>query len=383
MLDNIFDMMEKRRLKVINGGVNCIPFPFKRLSSSLTGIEQGTYYLISGGTKSSKTQITNFMFVINSILFAFKNPDKVRVKIFYFPLEESKELVMLRIMSHLLYRFTQGKLRISPKDLKSTNSEKVLDERVIQMLKTQSPYKEILTFAEEHIIFFDDRNPTGIYKRLKSYADTHGKVVKKTVNIDGEDKQIFDHYEPDDPDEYVISVTDHVSLLSIEKDLGTKRATIEKHSEYCINVRDYYGYIPVNIQQQSTETTNLDALKANRIRPNKDGLADCKYTANDCNVFLGITNPYAFELPVYQKYDITKLKGNARFLEVVLNRGDESNDVDPLYFDGAVCWYDELPNVTDTVSMGNVYNRIYNLKAAVTKVFMTISRKLWSITQKE
>ena len=35
---------------------------------------------------------------------------------------------------------------------------------------------------------------------------------------------------------------------------------------------------------------------------------------------LGITNPFSYEIPEYLGYDITKLRGNARFLEVVLNR---------------------------------------------------------------
>ena len=44
---------------------------------------------------------------------------------------------------------------------------------------------------------------------------------------------------------------------------------------------------------------------------------------------LGITNPFSYEIPEYLGYDITKLRGNARFLEVVLNR-DKHNY---LYYD--------------------------------------------------
>jgi len=35
---------------------------------------------------------------------------------------------------------------------------------------------------------------------------------------------------------------------------------------------------------------------------------------------LGITSPYAFEFKEYLRYDITRLKDCARFLEVVLGR---------------------------------------------------------------
>ena len=48
-----------------------------------------------------------------------------------------------------------------------------------------------------------------------------------------------------------------------------------------IILRNRYKYIPVIVQQQSTETTNLDAFKNNKIRPTMSGLSDSKYTAKD------------------------------------------------------------------------------------------------------
>lgn len=374
MLKRIFDNLKKRREKVLNGGINCIPCPIKRLSDTLTGIEQKSYILVSGGTKSSKTQITNFLYVITPLLYAYNHPDQVRVKIFYIPLEESKELVMERIMSHILYVYSGKKYRYSPKNLSSTDNSHPVPEEILNTLENQSPYKEILEFIDSHIEFLDDRNPTGIYKRLKQYADTHGKVIKQSIDVGGETIERFDHYEPDDPDEYVIVVTDHVSLLSRENG-KTLYETIAKYSEYCVNARNYYGYTFVNVQQQSTETTNLDAFKANKIRPTKEGLADCKSTANDCNLFLGITNPFAFELDEYKKYNIKKLKGNIRFLELALNRGDESNDLAPLYFDGAVCYYQDMPSPDDKTSLDRIYNFINNLKSTVNHVFMAIFKK--------
>ena len=47
------------------------------------------------------------------------------------------------------------------------------------------------------------------------------------------------------------------------------------------------------------ETSNLEAFKANKIRPTMAGLSDSKYTGKDCSMMIGITNPFAFELPSY------------------------------------------------------------------------------------
>lgn len=104
------------------------------------------------------------------------------------------------------------------------------------------------------------------------------------------------------------------------------------------------------------------------------GLADSKSTAKDCSVMLGITNPMAFELPEYLGYDISKLRGHARFLEIVLNREGESNDIAPLYFDGATNYFTELPPSKDTLSMQKVYDVITKLKQSSIKVFLTITK---------
>lgn len=103
---------------------------------------------------------------------------------------------------------------------------------------------------------------------------------------------------------------------------------------------------------------SLEAYKANKIRPTLAGLADTKDFGKATSVMLGITNPFSFEVPKYLDYDITRLKGYARFLEVVLNREGESNGVLALYFDGAVNFFTPLPNAKDDDKLKKVYKLI-------------------------
>ena len=377
LIDRILDTLDNRRKRILEGDINCIPSPFRRLSNSFPGIEQDKYYLVSGSTKSAKTQVTNYLFVYTPILYAFEHPEQLRVKIFYFPLEETPENITLRFMSYLLFTLSGKQIRISPTDLKSTNADKVLDEEILKILKSDE-YQKILKFYEDNVLFMSDRNPTGIYKTLKDYADKNGIVHRKKIKITNketgntEEVDAFDYYEPHDKKEYVIVITDHVSLLSQERGMSL-RETINKYSEYMMIARNNYHYIPVCVQQQSYETTNLEAYKSNKIRPTMAGLSDSKYTAKDCSMMLGITNPFAFELPEYLGYDISKLKGNARFLEIVLNREGESNDITPLYFDGATNYFAELPPPKDTASMQKVYDLIARLKLPTSKVFLAFS----------
>ena len=377
LTDRILETLDNRRKRILEGDINCIPSPFRRLSNSFPGIEQDKYYLVSGSTKAAKTQITNYLFVYTPILYAYEHPEQLRVKIFYFPLEETPENITLRFMSYLLYTLSGKQIRISPMDLKSTNADKILDEEILNILKSDK-YQKILKFYEDNVLFMSARNPTGIYKTIKDYADKNGIIHRKKVKITNketgntEEVEAFDYYEPYDKKEYVIIITDHVSLLNQERGMNL-RETINKHSEYMMIARNNYHYIPVNVQQQSTETTNLEAFKSNKIRPTMAGLSDSKYTAKDCSVMFGITNPFAFELPEYLGYDISKLRSHARFLEIVLNREGESNDIAPLYFDGATNYFAELPPSKDSVSMQKVYDLIAKLKSPANKVFIAFS----------
>ena len=302
LTDRVINFLKERRKRILEGDINCIPLPFERFREELPGIEQGSYYLVSGQTKAGKSQLANYLFVYNTIFYAFEHKDKIKPVIFYYPLEETAESITLRFMAYLLYKFSEGKIRISSTDLKSTNAEKPLDESILKILE-EDKYKEILKFYEECVIFKDSRNPTGVWKDLKSYAENNGKTHYKEITLKDElgDEKIVkqvDYYEPNNPNEYVFIIVDHISLLEPERGMDL-RQSINKLSEYLIILRNRYNYIPVVVQQQSTETGNLEAFKSGKIRPTMVGLSDSKYTGKDCNVMIGITNPYAHELSEY------------------------------------------------------------------------------------
>ena len=44
--ERVLTELKERRLKVINGNINCIPSPFGRFRDDFLGIEKGRYYLV-------------------------------------------------------------------------------------------------------------------------------------------------------------------------------------------------------------------------------------------------------------------------------------------------------------------------------------------------
>ena len=160
LIDRVLINLEDRRQKVLSGGINCIPSPFKSFSNDFPGVEQGKYYLVSGASKSGKSQIMNYLFLYTPILYAYYHPDQLRVQIFYFPLEETQEKITIRFMCHLLYVLSEHTIRVSPMQLQSVNKGNVIDKRILEMLNSIE-YRSILDFYEDHVHFITERNPTG------------------------------------------------------------------------------------------------------------------------------------------------------------------------------------------------------------------------------
>ena len=357
--ERVLTNLRKRKEKIINGGINSIPSPFVRFSDDFIGIEQSSYYVVTSSTKGSKTQFSSFVFVFNTLLYAYHNPEKVRVKIFYYPLEETPEDIMTRFMSYLLYILSGKKIRVSPTELKSTKNSNPIDDNILDLLNTEE-YSKIIQFFEDNVIFSSSTNPTGVYTECRRYAEEHGTVYKRKQKIKndlGETVEIeaFDHYEQSDPDEYRIIFYDHISLTSTERGLTLKQS-IDKLSEYFVLLRNRYKFSPVVIQQQSFAGEGLDAFKENKLRPTIANLSDSKYCSRDANVVLGLFSPFKHELPEYQKYDITKLRDNVRFLEVLVNRGGSPGGLVALYFDGAVNYFQELPRPENKEELKRIYD---------------------------
>lgn len=372
--DRVINNLKERRNRLLNGEINSIPSPFPRFSDDFVGVEQGKYYLITSRTKGGKSQFGSFVFIFQTLLYAYANPDKLRIKIFYYPLEETPENVLERFICYLLN--LKHKIRISPKDLRSTDNNKPLNEDILKLLDTEE-YSGIIKFFEENVIFSQSTNATGVWKECKKYAEDNGVVHTKKIKVTGdlgETKEVdaFDYYEPNDPKEYKIIFYDHVSLTSIERGLDL-RQSIGKLSEYFVILRNRYKFSPVVIQQQAFfETT--DAFKMDKLKPSIATLADNKAVSRDCNMCLSLFSPYAYELRDYLGYDITKFKDNIRFLEVLLNRDGQSNGIVALYFDGCNSTFAELPLPNNEKELNKVYSMLN--KNRTSKVFITFVSKL-------
>ena len=315
------------------------------------------------------SQLASFMFMYRTVIYSYFAKEDLDFKIIYFPLEETKERIMQRLMSWLLYRFTHGQMRVSPKELRSTTHP--IDQKVLDRLMQQD-IQDILEYFEEHVIFPTEKpNPTGIRNWCIRYAEEHGTVHKRTITIKDElgqpqEIEVFDSYEQDNPNEYRMIIIDTINLIDTERGMKLKES-MDKLSEYLAkDLRNKYHYSPIVIQQQAFESEGNESFKLGRVRPSVYGLGDSKYISRDANVVLGLFSPYRFGITEYFGYDITQLKDHIRFLEVIANRDGEMGGLLPLWFDGAVCDFREMPKPDDKNALAKIYAECQRLEALKT-----------------
>lgn len=369
--------IKTRRDNVLNGNINSIPTPFYRFRNDFIGVEQSKYYIVTSFTKIGKTLFASYLFLYNTILYAYRNPGKIKLKIFYYPLEETPEQVTTRFLNYLLFTISNFKYRITLNDLLSSKNEP-LDEKILSYINNNVKIREIMEFFQECVTFSDSQNPSGVWFECQRYAKDNGTIYKEQYTYKdelGEEKQgeRFSHYEMNDKNEYRIIFFDHMSLVQPERGMDL-RATMTKLSEYFVLLRNRYKFTIVGIQQQVMTGDNLDAFKSNKIRPSIQNAGDAKTVMRDVDMCIGLFSPYKHELKEYLGYDVSILKDNLRFAEVLINRSGQSNGIIGLYFDGATNYWKELP-LPNSKEIENVYRSIKN-KDNNHKSFFMFKRKL-------
>lgn len=376
LFDRALENLKVRRQRILDGKINCIPLSFPRLRAYLPGIEKRRYNIITANQKVGKSKLADYILVYEPFFYAIEHPDQLRLKILYFTLEMGKEEKFYDFLCHLLYRL--DRIRIGPTDLKSTSADKPVPQEILDLIDSERYQKYIRKFKEIVTYIDSERNPTGINKYCRNFALSRGKfhfkkvIVKNELGLE-EEKEIIDYYEPDDKDEYVLVILDNYSNLMQESGMN-KMQTIEKMSKYFITQRDQFNFNITAIQHQAQAQEGIENQKLNKMMPSSDGLADCKTTTRDVNLILGLYNPFKYGLKDYEGYDITKFRNNIRFMQVIEDRDNgAAGQVCPLFFDGAVSVFNELPLPTDKDGITKCLNYIENnIRKPINLVFMGI-----------
>jgi hypothetical protein len=219
--NHALDMVKENRRRRIEGLHNSIPFTFSRFNRVIPGIQKSNYTLLSAGTGIGKSKFAKQAYCYDAVDFIMKRPESgVKLKIFWFALEESKQAFMHSMMVMWLYR--EKGVYCPIKNLKSMNftndNEDVIPEEYIHLLESDEAKEWAEKFLECVEVIDDIRHPTGVYSYVRSFCENNGRwtMKDKEFNISGEVvvKQVHDRFIPNDSELYCLVVIDHISLVS-------------------------------------------------------------------------------------------------------------------------------------------------------------------------
>lgn len=345
-----------------NGEFLCIPFleAYPKLSQYLPGIMKGVMYKVTAGSGVGKTQLTKSMFVIAPLDFMRRHPElNLKVRILYFALEESEEEFIDSLVVNLLAM--KFNIRIDVLTLRGFKNEIVSDD----LLNKIQECEEDVSFYMNHIEVVDtEYNPTGMYKYCRRYSEKVGKHIweeqtftktKKDGQVETWKEKIYKEYIPNDPNEHVIVIGDHVSLIAEERDKKTEKM-LNKHqsiakwsTDYCRKqITKHWDWTVVNVQQQEQgsekqQFTNSGKSIVEKTEPSLDGLANNKEIQRDDYIIISVYSPDRFNFPEYHGYDISRMRDTFRAVKILKNRLGVPNKYIHLLFDGATNRFSELP----------------------------------------
>ncbi len=339
--NSIVEGLEKNRERKLNKQYNSILSPFANFNKYFPGLERGKYIICTASSGIGKTKFSKYFFVINSYRFCKKF--NIPLKIRYFALEETKDRFWLGFIVTQLY-LKKG-IKTDVMTLTSIG-DKIVSKELLEAIKE---IEIEITDMMNYIDVVDNiSNAFGIYKYVRKIAEENGTYLEtETGKI----------YIPNNPEEYNLVITDHISLLSPEKDpeTGDKMSSwqaIEKYSkDYCLKgFCKRWNYTVINIQQQESskekqEYTFKGVSIEDKLEPSLDGLSTNKETQREADLVIGVFAPDRYKIENFRGYDITKLKDSYRAIKILKDRHyGLANSYIHLFFDGSIDYFSELPS---------------------------------------
>ena len=388
IFDNFLKYIEEGR-KGLNKG---IPMGFPRLDKFLRGLQKKKYYLVGGSTGTGKTALVDQAFLINPYNWIVKNNAKEKLKVFYYSFEIDLESKLAKWLSYQL--FIDYKIEVDPEHIlgmdmtSETDEENKLSEELLEKIKA---YKEHFDKLFEFIEFEDvPIDPTAIFNQVKKYFEDNGKWIEYKREFGGVEKTIK-YYKPNNPDEYVIVIVDHIGLVRTQKATKgenslTKKGTIDRLSSYLIELRNKYKAIPVVVSQFNRELGDVQRQRFKELVPQLEDFKDSGNSQEDANVVMALFSPKRYNIDRYLEYDLKSTRHDIgdffRASFILKNRGGRDGVSLAMRFLGHCGYFEELPKPDEFEVNPDYYKAIPDFSKPFTQIQQEIAIKTYKIKKK-
>lgn len=324
-----------------------LPNGLESMNRYIYGIQKKRYYLLGGESGTGKTTLCDFMFLFSPYRY-MQVTSGVKIHWKYYSFEQGSEAKENSWASKVM--FDQFGLRLPVAYIMSKGKNRVSDEHYQHLLGVSAWLDEMMG----HIDMVDvPIGPTQLKADLLRYGTKHGKWITK-VALDGNGKPRLDKNKkelielcgwiPNDPDASHIFIMDHIAYAVQEQ--ATLKLNIDKISRMIVFFRELTNWTFAVIQQFNTELASVERqkFKKNAIAPQRVDFGDSRYTYQDADVVFGMLNPYNYDIPDYQGYQVDQLKGYAIWAFLMKNRHDgPPNRSVPLFMDPVTGIFEEIP----------------------------------------
>lgn len=113
--------------------------------------------------------------------------------------------------------------------------------------------------------------------------------------------------------------------------------------------------------KEKIETNFQGKTIEEKLEPSTEAFGDNKTTVRDANIVLGLFAPDRYRIQEHNGYDISFFRDRYRSLSLLKSRDGVANKKLPLFFNGAVDFFKELPKTDDIEGMRRVYEYINEL----------------------
>lgn len=338
--------IKENKQKRLSGEITCLPFKLPRLDKVHPGLIRSHFYCFAAASSVGKTTVVKKLCVWDAVDTFIKQG--IKGKVLYFALEETKSDFVGTLASYLLERQT------------SIRSNKIEFNSFIEPLSdaTESALERLEPLINQYLeyieVFDDITNTFGIHKEVRDFAATRGKFFKKGVRV--EPDAGYDLYVPDDKDEFIIVIVDHISELDPQKDEKDLSEAMTSMSKYArMQWAKKYNYVPVFVQQFAQESENLEHKKMNSLFPTMNSLGDNKRVARAYTDLFALFDPSRSDLKTWDNYNVENLGGYYRSLGVLKSRYSKRGIRVSLFMDGKTGRTETLPYSGEVEKLENYY----------------------------
>lgn len=317
--DDLFNLIEEGKAGKNVGLSTGLP----KLDKILGGIQPSRYYLCAAASSVGKTSF--MLYIMYNLLKQIKK-DKP-IYLIYFSLEIGEDVLLAKLIA--LYCAEEFGVYLSINDIFSF--EHPIRNTEYQCLIKARAWLESIS---KYIIILDK----GLNARIL-YSETM-KLLERFGT-----KNENDVYIPNDPNQMIIGIIDHLNLIRSENN-RTQKEEIDLMSSYLVTLKRKYKISWFALMQQNRESASMDRRKADLSEPTLNDIKASGSPAEDSDAVIQMFYPYREKLVSYRGYKIIgedALRGNHRSLCITKNRYGIANQVINCGFWGSVGWFNELP----------------------------------------